>query len=308
MNQEQLPAISVIEPISSALEKVKNILFKPFEINKWFTIGFCAWLAFLGRSGVNFRCNLPFDNMQHSGLLIEQVQDFFSEHFSLIILLGSIGVLIGLAITVILLWLGSRGRFMFLHCIVENKAEVKIPWHKFREPANSLFVFKLISGFIAFVCLSLCAVMIILSVKSDFYTSVSGIFAIVCLSLITFLAGVIIALFFKFTNDFIIPIMYLRFCSCTEAWRQFIQILLSRKGAFAVYILFQIVIVLVISAILMVLIIATCCCAALLLAIPYIGTVLMLPLLIFKRAYSLCYLSQFGPSYDVFLPVAKIET
>jgi hypothetical protein len=41
--------------------------------------------------------------------------------------------------------------------------------------------------------------------------------------------------------------------------------------------------------------------------IPYIGTVLMLPLFVFKRAYSLCYLGQFGSSFDVFAPEANFE-
>jgi hypothetical protein len=36
------------------------------------------------------------------------------------------------------------------------------------------------------------------------------------------------------------------------------------------------------------------------LAIPYLGTVLYLPVLIFHRAYSLYYLAQFGPEYDLF--------
>ncbi|MHC5179911.1 MAG: hypothetical protein ACYSOS_05225, partial [Planctomycetota bacterium] len=41
--------------------------------------------------------------------------------------------------------------------------------------------------------------------------------------------------------------------------------------------------------------------AACFLAIPYIGTVLMLPILVWRRAYSLIYLSQFGSEFDVFI-------
>ncbi|HLX94273.1 MAG TPA: hypothetical protein VKU37_00855 [Verrucomicrobiae bacterium] len=43
--------ISVAEPVSPALEQVKRVLFRPFDLGKWFTIGFCAWLAQLGESG-----------------------------------------------------------------------------------------------------------------------------------------------------------------------------------------------------------------------------------------------------------------
>jgi hypothetical protein len=47
-------------------------------------------------------------------------------------------------------------------------------------------------------------------------------------------------------------------------------------------------------------VIATCCIAACLLALPYLGTVLLLPVLVFQRAYSLYYLAQLGPKYDLF--------
>jgi hypothetical protein len=34
--------------------------------------------------------------------------------------------------------------------------------------------------------------------------------------------------------------------------------------------------------------------------LPFVGTVLLLPVLVFKRAYPLYYLAQFGPQYDLF--------
>lgn len=47
-------------------------------------------------------------------------------------------------------------------------------------------------------------------------------------------------------------------------------------------------------------VLVTCCLAGCLMMLPYIGTVLLLPILVFKRAYSLYFLGQFGPQYDVF--------
>ena len=43
--------ISVTAPVSAALERVKQVLFRPFDLGKWFVIGFCAWLALLGQQG-----------------------------------------------------------------------------------------------------------------------------------------------------------------------------------------------------------------------------------------------------------------
>ena len=304
MTPEQLPVISVVEPISLAMEKVKALLFRPFDLSRWFTIGFCVWLALLGQNGPNFQFNVPFHNWHNPGFSLGQARHEFSEHFLVIIIVASIGLLIGLAIMIVLLWLSCRGRFMFLYCVAQNKAEVKTPWNKFRKSANSLLLFKLVAGLVAFICIALCiamfAMMIFLLTRNHARSNIAEIFAMVCLSFIIALTAIVFSLFFKFTNDFVIPIMYLRTCSCTEAWSQFLRVLSFRKGAFALYILFQIVIAMVIAAILITVVFGTCCCAACFLAIPYIGTVLMLPLLVFKRAYSLYYLRQFGPDFDVF--------
>jgi hypothetical protein len=55
-------------------------------------------------------------------------------------------------------------------------------------------------------------------------------------------------------------------------------------------------------------ILATCCIAGCLMLLPFIGTVLLLPVLVFKRAYSLYYLAQYGSQYDVFLVPPTVAT
>src|SRR2546430_46045 len=45
-------SISLTLPVSQAVYRVKRLLFEPFDFGKWFVIGFCAWLAELGRGGV----------------------------------------------------------------------------------------------------------------------------------------------------------------------------------------------------------------------------------------------------------------
>ena len=56
----------------------------------------------------------------------------------------------------------------------------------------------------------------------------------------------------------------------------------------------------VIGMLILLAIVVTCCIAGCLMALPFAGTVLLLPVLIFKRAYPLYYLAQYGPRYEVF--------
>ena len=306
----QEPRISVIDPISPAFERVKLILFKPFDIGKWFVIGFCAWLAFLGSGGGGGGPN--FSYRQHrpgfeADQAFHQAKDFVFDNLHWIIpsviVVAVLIIVIGLVIT----WLSSRGRFMFLHCVALNKAEVKVPWRKFRRQANSLFLFRIVVGIISFVFIALLigvvAFAAIIAARTHAHIGAPAIVGLILLSIIIIVpVAIAFALLLKFTNDFVVPIMYLRAYTCTDAWREFWTLLTSNKGRFILYILFQIVIGFAIGAIVFAAICITCCCAACILAIPYIGTVLMLPLLVFKRAYSLLYFRQFGPTFDVFIP------
>ena len=73
--------------------------------------------------------------------------------------------------------------------------------------------------------------------------------------------------------------------------------------------LFQIVLGLATGIVIVIAFLATCCIACCVMMLPYLGTVLLLPILVFKRSYSLYYFAQYGPPYDVFpLPTPPLPT
>jgi hypothetical protein len=306
--------ISVTEPVSPALERVKTMLFKPFDLGKWFTIGFCAWLAFLGEGGGGGGFNNAFNinNSNNSGPAGEklrhvyhQARDFVLENLDWIIPVSA-GVMILLVVLwLLILWLKSRGQFMFLHCVALDKAEVGEPWNEFEREANSLFWFRLVLGLIGMalmlpllVAVAVIIVRMVLRGEPD----MAGILVVAGLGLLLFATAIVFALVHKFTKDFVVPILFLRGGKCLVAWREFFGLLADNAGMFTLYILFQIVLGMAIGIIVLGAVFITCCCAGCVMAIPYLGTVLLLPVLVFKRSYSLYFLRQFGPGYDVFPP------
>jgi hypothetical protein len=216
-------------------------------------------------------------------------------------------VVVMIGIGLLIAWLNSRGRFMFLHCVAENKSEVKVPWHKFSKHGNSLFLFRVVLGIIglAIVAVPILGIVLFIIMMVAKATPVIVFVPItIILGLIVFVLAIVMFLVNKFTFDFVVPIMFLRTESCVAAWREFMPILSVNKARFTLYILFQIVIAIAIGVIIAIGFCIGCCfcCASVLLLIPYIGTVILLPLLVFDRAYSLYYLRQFGPGFDVFSP------
>ena len=310
MDTLQPGQISVVEPIGAAIEKTKQILFRPFNISKWFAIGLCAWLATLGSGG---RSNLNFGNWGSHDQSpdfqqeIHNVKEAVLENLPIVIGVGALVILVILVLSLVFMWLKSRGQFMFFHCVSRDKGEVVKPWKQYAQQANSLFLFRLVLG-LAGVAVSILFIVPLVAIGFSFAKTgiagfalanlVWGFLLIFCIIMVALtLSGIRLL-----TDDFVVPIMSLRRCSVTEGWKEFWRLLMSNKGSFTVYLLFLFVIGLAIGMIILLAVLVTCCCAACFLMIPYIGTVVMLPILVWRRAYSLLYLSQYGPEFDVFVP------
>ena len=305
-------SISVTAPLTPAIDRAKTMLFQPFSLEKWIVIGFAAWLAHLGSSGggsgVGYHGG-PGGNFDWQAGF-EQARDYFFNNLYWIgpVIVGA-GVII-LGLWLLIEWLSSRGQFLFLHAVAEDRAEIVEPWARYRAHGNSLFLFRAGLGLIG---LALVLPLIGWGFwRVDRFLGEGGgnLWPLIGWILPGFLGMVgiaaVAALVKKLTLDFVVPIMRLRTLSCLEAWKQFFALLTDRAFDFVLYLLFSILISVATGILVIALILLTCCCAGCLMAIPFIGTVLLLPILVFKRAYSLYFLAQFGPEFNVFPVPAPI--
>ena len=302
--------ISVTQPVGQALDHVKAVLFRPFDLGKWFVIGFCAWLAYLGEGGSSGGSNFGTWHDHHGvdfRAAIEHARDYVMDNLWWIAPLVIGAVIFAVALGLVILWLSSRGKFMFLHCIALNRAEVRVPWHTFAREANSLFLFRLVLSLLGMVVVLPAIVGLLWVVLRMILTenvTANGIVGagVLVLALIVFAVGFWIIK--RLLNDFVVPIQFLRRGKCLAAWRELSQLLTRNLGNFILYLLFRIVLSLAIGMLVIGLVLVTCCIAGCLMAIPYLGAVLLLPILVFERSYSIYYLAQHGPDYDVFAPPA----
>lgn len=300
--------LSVTEPIGRAIDHTRQVLFRPFDLGKWFAIGFCAWLALLGQgggAGGGFNYGNGGSHKGWGGMRdgLRSACDYFMHNLVWILPLIAGILVVGLILWVFLLWLSSRGRFMFLHCVARNTGEVTRPWAEYRREANSLFMFRLIVALIELV-LMLPAVGFLLFIIFGMIMRESvnpvGILLCVLLVLVMVVAGIFFWIIDRITQDFVVPLQYLRRTACLNAWSELREMFRGNLGSLVIYLLFRIVISMAIGALVFAAMIVTCCIACCLLALPFIGTVVLLPVLVFERAYPLFYLAQFGPAHNAF--------
>jgi hypothetical protein len=297
--------ISVVAPVSEAIEKTKILLFKPFNLEKWFVIGFCAWLASLFHQGFRFPGNYNFDGRQASEEW-GKAANFVKDNIMLVAVIGGIAIFLIIVITLLLLWLNSRGHFMFLDCLAKNKAQVVEPWKKFKQQANSLFWFRLVLGILSSLIMMAFAIpliFLIMAFHSDKIALAPFVVFVSFAGLFMLIAGLLFGIVQILTIDFVVPIMYLQKIKTMDGWRRYLAILSGNFGKTILYLLFKALVVIVVGTIQLLIVLIGCClcCISLLLCIPYIGTVIFLPFISFMRLYSLCFLRQFGSEYDVFI-------
>jgi len=295
--------IQLLAPFERAFNRMKTALFKPFDLRKWMVIGFTAFLADLLDGGGQSR---GFKNNQQGdwGTILTAPYEAWAwlqskpEWLMLLVF----GVLAAAAILLLLLWLSSRGKFMFLDNVVRQRALVSDPWHHYRQPAASLFRFRVQ---FALVTLTLAG--------GTFYHlwrmaytrwSSSGDLWQLLPSLVLWIIFLLLILlafgYIKLLLDhFIVPVMYKHDLSCGEAWEKFLPLHWGHAGSFLLYALFILMVIIALVAVVIVGGLFTCCVGFLVLAIPYISSVVLLPFSYWLRSFSLEYLAQFGSDFDL---------
>jgi hypothetical protein len=296
--------IAYLEPFERAWERMKRALFRPFDLHKWFVVGFNAFLAGLaesrngsvgekGRGDMTFREFLDWPNKAWAWL---------TSHPGWAIAIGILALVV-IAIGITLLWLSSRGKFMFLDNVVHNSAEIAKPWREYRKEGDSLFLWRLVFGLVAVAVFIAFAVFFFVGAR-ELYEVGWGrglpVLLLVGLGLTFLLLLILIGYISLFLNDFVVPIMAKDRVPTVAAWRRFLRLLGRHPFHFLLYgiIIFALYVAFVIVVLVAGLV--TCCIGWLLLVIPYIGTVVTLPVWYAFRAFSLEFLAQFGPEYRLF--------
>ena len=216
------------------------------------------------------------------------------------ILIVVLAVVVALGFFLLVNWLSSRGKFMLIDGIVRNRGAVQEPWHEYRREGNSLFFFRIVLALISLLGLAIAVGIPLLIAIPDLSSQTLGPAGIVAIivGVIFVLTFIVAAMCVKFFVDaFVTPTMYLRrvraLAGCKIAWHELVQ------GHIGPAILLFLMLFVFGIATAIITTVATCitCCLT---AVPYLGSVLLLPITVFFTAYILEYIQQFGDDWKFF--------
>ena len=294
--------IEILAPFNQAIELTRTILFRPFDITRWLVIGFAAFLSGWfnsGGGGINPWSFRGWNTSNAPPTFQWRSYNFDQAGLIFLVLVAAL-VIIFLAFLILWLWVTARGRFIFIDCLVRNRAAIAEPWREFRREGNDFFLFLIALIVVSIAIMALLAGLVfgLLVLWRNYH--ISNTPALLVLVPIAVFGWVAFAVVVNLTMYFMVPVMYARRCSSIEAARAVLRLILDEPAPFILFILFMVALWI---AWIMVGCLVTCvtCCLA---SLPYIGTVIVLPVPVFFRSFSLLFLRQFGPEWDVWAKVA----
>ena len=292
-----------------AWERMMVILFRPFDLGKWFTIGFSAFLAGLlsggnGVSGSSYNPNALdkshwsysySSNLNQLNNNVSQAITSLQAGFTAVAVVIFFAIV--LAVVLLVCWIGARGQFLLLDNVVRNRGAISWPWQTYARQGNSLFGFYLLYSFIMmaillpFTALGVFAALPLYrqhrwpeGAELPVYLVLG--FAYLALTLFVYV------LLFLF-RELGVPLMFRRHLLARAAFVETWRLIRCHPGNMLLFVLLRLALFLALA----VLSVMTCCCCVG--VIPYLGTVVLLPALLYIKCFTLDFLAQLGPEYDV---------
>ncbi len=305
--------ISYTQPLQRAWDHMVRMLFRPFDLTTWLVLGFSAWLANLAGSGSggsvgNFDSDLRRNRFEGDAFA-ESLRDgweYVLNHSWLLSLIVG-GFVFFVVLIVLVTWISSRGKFIFLDNVVRRRHEITEPWKRFRRLGDSLFWFRLLLGLVQLsvgLVIGWGAILLFLTGFGAFGRPEGAVLGVlIALWVMVLLLYIVISIAIAFFLDaFVVPIMYRFELTTMEAWKYFLPLFSRHGGSFILCALF--VLGLAIAVMLGVVLVGfmTCCIGFVLLAIPYVGTVILLPIAVTYRAFTVQWLGQLHPDLVLIRP------
>ena len=301
--EEPRAEILIVSPLSRAWRHMAEMLF-PFDFGLWIRLGLVAWLATLWRGGGGFSFNFSRRQVgQRGGMrgienLVKQAVAYIEGHAAMILAMGAVVLLIGFGLYAGLLYLRSRGVFMYLDAVYERSCEVAEGWRRAARPSWSYFLLQLALGTVK-VCVGLGVMAAVL--LAGWPALRAGELKGLPWGLVFLSGGVMLAVTIAIgiarwlLSSFVAPIMYVRGCSSTEAWREMRSLFRGHIGSVFLFFLMSLALGIAGATVGVAVACLTCCIGAL----PVVFHSIMQPYFLCVRAYAPYFLAQFNRAYEV---------
>jgi hypothetical protein len=241
-----MQVFSASQAIAPAIERTRNLLFRPF---RWGTyLKLCTVAVLTEGFGGNFNFSGPSNSSHSTGTPSPSTTLF---HFtSGWIVLIVVAVAVGISIGIYIAYLLTRLRFALFHCLIHKTTEIRPGWRLYREQAMRFFELSLVVGLVFLCVAGLLAVPFVFAFVHLFKSSgpaghfdvlgfIMLLLPLIPIVLALILAGIAVDVILR---DFMLPHMALENANARAAWDSARARIAAEKGAFLFYTFLRVVI------------------------------------------------------------------
>lgn len=292
--------------LQQSWSRMVRMLFRPFRIEAWLTLGFASFLAGnFGRpgGGMSWRDHGHFPERSEAA---HRVASFLLHPWGGALFIAAVVSCVLAAL--LLAWLVSHGKFVFLDNAVRERAAIIEPWKRTSRMANSLFLFAVVFAFACaglFFSISMPVVIPVLR-AIDAGSGWRDLIPLIAVWWVLVMAPLLLVLGMTvlFLDQVVVPIMHRDQIGAMAAWGRFFTLFRSRPLELIGFALLYFALSIAAAIAIVFAGFSTCCVGFIVLAIPYVNSVLLLPLHLTLRGLGPDFLAQCGPEWKLVGPDA----
>jgi len=299
---------SPVDALSPAIERSQQLLFRSFKADRWFALGFTVFLAQCGEGDTGSSVTAQVPNLlmtMGSGpgaptdfhKMLQDALQSARDNLGLYALIAVGVMLLALALWLCIAWFSSRAKLMLVESVVHERVDVSAQWSHFAVLGMSLFKCRVVLSVCAWT-LGLGSIAAAVAVAypdldAGRYLGTRAVIGYAIFAASSVFLGIPFALATAILDDFVVPLMAVRSLRVLDAWGVCrAEVLSGNVGSVVLFYLLRILLAAGIAIAMEVLKYMTCCIST----VPYLGTVLLLPIFVFNRGYSLYFMEQLGVS------------
>lgn len=247
-------AFSAADSVSPAIQRTRDFLFRPFSWGTYLKLGLVAIIT--EGSAYNFGSSHGSGESSRSGPVLPSSIDITPVKVAAAVA----AILVATLVAMWLLYLLTRLRFAFFHCIVYNTKEIRPGWRIYREPATRFFWLSVVVGLCFLLAVGVLSIPFVAGLwrlfremkqtgHPDVALMLSVILPLIPLIFLMVLAGITVDVVLR---DWIMPHFAIDNATASEAWRAVRHRITAEKRQFLVYTLLRVALPVVAIAVLFV--------------------------------------------------------
>jgi hypothetical protein len=236
-------AISAVDSVSLAIQRTRDFLFRPFSWGTYLKLGLVAIIT--EGAGRSFNSSSHNNHPSEHGPMNLSPFDLQPVQVAAIVA----AVLLAILLSFVIVYLVTRLRFAFFHCLIHNTKEIGPGWRLYGPQAMRFFWLNVVVGICFLVVMGVVAIPFVAGFvrlfheippggHPDFGLLLTLILPLIPIILLLVLAGVLADLILR---DFMLPHYALEDATAGEAWADAWARIMAEKKEFFVYALLRVV-------------------------------------------------------------------